>query len=108
MRLAGVVIHIGADFGIISDDANGGRRYKFRVKDVRAPGAPPSARPDEAAARAAFSAIKVSSGQSEVCPGGGQQAHLPPPLLPCAAQGRRCVCTPAGGKRGRLGRDGGS
>lgn len=60
-RLVGVVIHLGADHGIISDDANGGRRYKFRMRDVRPPGAPPSAKSaDDATARAAFADIEAS------------------------------------------------
>ena len=59
-RHAGVVIHVGSDYGIISDDANGGRRYKFRVRDVRPPGAPTSSRgSDDAATRAAFASIQV-------------------------------------------------
>lgn len=63
-RHAGVVIHVGSDYGIISDDANGGRRYKFRVRDVRPPGAPTSARSsDDAAARAAFASIQVRAGE---------------------------------------------
>jgi hypothetical protein len=40
-------------------DANGSKRYKFRMKDVRPMGVPVSARIDESLARSAFAEIQV-------------------------------------------------
>ena len=65
-RLHGVVIHVGADYGIISDDMNGGRRYKYRLRDVRPVGAPTTDRVPYtdgvgSAVRSAFAGLQVYS-----------------------------------------------